>query len=299
MRNQKSRGVVKLDHSLWHDPENWPHDRPGHVFLARVVDQVGRVMFGDHWNTIEVTNPEPDLPDDGADEAIWDRYDVESDRHDEPCEKAEGAREERRTKIARMIAEQSELNNLKTFFLQQNGRMNRIKSYYWNADDFQGLFRKCKISISGEECWIFVERSSLDLFIRTQPAPCAGQYRRSTLLVISQGHAFRLRKDENYSRTSAQKTQIEAEIKAAWRDSKSLSQNLIDAIVTHRLLFQCMKEAVNPESAGYVGSGARKSTWSRKQESAITSGIVVAQTRIADNPESFRSGEPPCPNSCC
>ena len=169
MRNQKSRGVVKPYHSLWDHPENWPHDRPGHVFLARVVDQVGRVMFGGHWNTLEVTDPEPDAPDGDADEAIWDRYDVESDRYDEACEKAEGAREERRTKIARMIAEQSELNNLKTFFLQQNGRMSRIKSYYWNADDFQDLFRECKISISGEKCWIFVERSSLDVFIRTQP----------------------------------------------------------------------------------------------------------------------------------
>ena len=70
--------VITFDHSLWDRPEKWPHDRPKYVFLVRVVYQVGRVMFGDHWNTLGVTDPEPDLPDDDADEAIWDRHEVES-----------------------------------------------------------------------------------------------------------------------------------------------------------------------------------------------------------------------------
>ena len=157
---------------------------------------------------------------------------LSQDRYDEACDKAEEAREERRTKIARLIAEQSGLNNLKTFFLQQNGRMSCIKSYYWNADDFQDLFHKCKISISGEKCWIFVERSSLDAFIRTQPhlgpvstgAPHYSPYLKVMLFVCEK---MRITPEHQ-----PKKTQIETEIKAAWRGSKILSQNLIDAMAT-------------------------------------------------------------------
>jgi hypothetical protein len=233
MRNRNSGDAVKLDYSFWDHPENWPHDRPSHVFLARAVDQVGRTMFGDHWNTLEITDPEPDLPDDDAIEAIWDQHEVESDRYDEAYEKAEGAREERRTKIYRMIAEQSELDYLKTFSLQQNGRMSQIKSYYWNADDFQDLFRKCKISISGERRWIFVERASLEGFLITQPhigpTTNASPHYYSPYLRVMMSVSKKMKVTPE---RQPKKSEIEAEIKSEWRGPKALSQKLTSAMAT-------------------------------------------------------------------
>jgi hypothetical protein len=48
---------------FWGQPQTWPRDPLGYVFLARAVDLIGRANFGDAWNGKEVTTAcIPSLP---------------------------------------------------------------------------------------------------------------------------------------------------------------------------------------------------------------------------------------------
>jgi hypothetical protein len=222
----------------WGDPEKWPHDRPDYVFLARAFERVGQMMFGDQWNTLDIKIEEPTEPDDDADEATWERYERDSDLYDDAYEEADEKRELTHDGVARKVAEQSELKNLKTAYLQKNGTMTPIEPYRWNADYLEDLFAECKISIQGEKCWIFVDGESLDQILKTQShvpsispgIPHCSPYLRVMLLVCEK---MGITPDHQ-----PKKSEIEAEIKAAWKANQSwrgtieLSEHLAEAMAT-------------------------------------------------------------------
>ena len=231
-RNKVGLPCDYFNEALWDDPDTWPHDRPGYVFLARAFDPVGRALFGDHWDALEIVGEAPAAPPADADEAAWGQYEILSDQHDEREEKAEGVVKARRDQIARMIAEQAELKKFETRALLKNGEMAPIKPSSWNADYLHDRFYECKISIAGERCWIFIERTSLQQFVRTQPhaeVVSAGARRYSPYLTVM------LAICEKMNITPEQqpkKSVIEAEIKQMWLHSNPLSQKLLSAMAT-------------------------------------------------------------------
>jgi hypothetical protein len=46
---------------FWSHPDKWPDDPPGHLFLARVVNDIGKAMFPDHWTGQEWNESVPVL----------------------------------------------------------------------------------------------------------------------------------------------------------------------------------------------------------------------------------------------
>ena len=50
MRSKKSKNEYLFDTDFWDHPEDWPHDLPGYVFLARAFNELGRATHGERWD---------------------------------------------------------------------------------------------------------------------------------------------------------------------------------------------------------------------------------------------------------
>jgi hypothetical protein len=74
-----------------------------------------------------------------------------------------------RAGVARLIAEQCENGVLVTFARRPEGEMSQLEWHRWNVDDLSCRFFRCEIWMEGERCSLFVNRSSLDQFMATQP----------------------------------------------------------------------------------------------------------------------------------
>ena len=168
MPNKRSTlSAVKYDHILWGYPERWPHDPPNYVFLARAFREIGRARYGDQWTDSYI---EPEEPPEDCDDAADEQYDRD-------CEQAKVKFENMHASIARTIAEQSELGNLRTALRHKaGGQMNALKPCVWNTENVGTRFFRCQMSLSQPFqdparvpfeplYWIYVTRESLDRYI--------------------------------------------------------------------------------------------------------------------------------------
>jgi hypothetical protein len=168
MPNKRSTlSAVKYDHNLWGYPERWPHDPPNYVFLARAFREIGRARYGDQWTDSYI---EPEEPPEDCDDAADEQYDRD-------CEQAKVKFENMHASIARTIAEQSELGNLRTALRHKaGGQMNALEPCVWNTENVGTRFFRCQMSLSQPfqdaarvrfepHYWIYVTRESFDRYI--------------------------------------------------------------------------------------------------------------------------------------
>jgi hypothetical protein len=52
---------MNVDKNFWRNPDKWPRDDPGHVFLARAVHEIGKHLFDGKWTGQEPTIQRPDM----------------------------------------------------------------------------------------------------------------------------------------------------------------------------------------------------------------------------------------------
>jgi hypothetical protein len=116
---------LEREYPFWDHPEQWPHDPPGYVFLARGCHEVGRAMFGAKWAE---SWGEPGEPPDDCDLATWDQYERE-------CDEFQKAFVAMRAKVVRMIAEQCAKGILVAAVRPKaGGEMVRLEQHLWNLD---------------------------------------------------------------------------------------------------------------------------------------------------------------------
>jgi hypothetical protein len=59
----RSKAVHRFVGPLWSNPDEWRDEFPGHVFLARAVDTLGRARFGPAWEGVEWAGAPRTFPD--------------------------------------------------------------------------------------------------------------------------------------------------------------------------------------------------------------------------------------------
>jgi hypothetical protein len=163
------------EYASWDHPKQWPHDPPGHVFLARACQELGRAMFGARWAE---SWGEPDEPPDDCDRATWKDY-------ERACDEFQRDLVTMRGDVVRTIANQCEAGTLVAAVRPKSGgRMIRLEQYIWNFEDVEYRFHRCDMSLdnpfevggdSYRPYWIFLEGRMLDAFLSLSqhglPAP--------------------------------------------------------------------------------------------------------------------------------
>jgi hypothetical protein len=179
---EKKNRQVPLDfnYSFWAHSDDWPHDPPGHVFLARAFCEIGVAIYGNAWvEPPHINEPEePDDPPDHCDEATWDIHEQEYDRYEVACEKARVECETMWTSVGRAIAHASERGVLVSAVrAKAGGPMEELEPHYWNTESFASRFFYCEMSLSSPfsserrppgGAWIFVTRVSIGDYLGAQ-----------------------------------------------------------------------------------------------------------------------------------
>ena len=138
--------------------------------------------------------------------------------------------QEMRASVARMVAEQCELGNLIAAARpKRGGEIKKLEQHDWNGDDLSSRFFRCEMS--DLDCWILLDRKSLDQFLITQPhavsplgsAPYLSPYLR---LMLSVSAAMQVTPDNQ----PIKKT-VEHELVKRWSGTK-LSDHLVKTMAT-------------------------------------------------------------------
>jgi hypothetical protein len=194
---------LNFDHALWDYPQSWPHDPPGHVFLARTFNEVGRSHYGQRWRDSDW--------DDAAAERSWenDWDDEHEPKLDDDNEKwlayqrtfkrarlifgRERAQiREKRAVVARTITRRCELGTLITAVRPiEGGQVKRLDAHFWNTELIASRFFRCDMSLTNpfepvrstvarplagsrrarERSWIYVTHESLKAYLTGKPRP--------------------------------------------------------------------------------------------------------------------------------
>ena len=146
---------ARTDTRFWSDPDKWPRDQPGYVFLARAFDEVGRAMFGQHWTGKECsTYPMPNI-----DPGLVARLMVVQEEIAKRCQSGE-----------LVLAIRPVLG----------GEMREAPASWWKTErvHYRNRFYGCQINPkdpfggglgSAIYCWLYVTRESLNKFLANKP----------------------------------------------------------------------------------------------------------------------------------
>lgn len=128
----------ELDDRFWGAPDSWPVDTDKYVFLARALDQIGSVDFGDAWN-----DQGPDEPRDDTDEADID--------HIDECEAAEARYIQLRRVVRDKMIDLFRRAKLKAGLRPTEGGDIRedLVEAMWNTENCERRFKRCDVSING------------------------------------------------------------------------------------------------------------------------------------------------------
>lgn len=142
--------LLELDEDIlefWGDRDEWPRDRAPYIFLARVVDLLGKARFEDNWL--------------GLNEPILQEA------------------KRQRGVIFEELAEQLATGALATFTRAvDGGKFEAVSPDVWNTDTFRKRFVFCRIDMddpfpgcSDEEAgwYLYLDRDEVDALIRSQP----------------------------------------------------------------------------------------------------------------------------------
>jgi hypothetical protein len=153
------------EYAFWDQPEKWPHDPPGYLFLARACHEVGRAMFGAQWAE---SWGEPAEPPDDCDLATWEEY-------ERKCGEYRKTFVAMRAAVVQAIAAQCEAGTLVAAVRPKaGGEMTKLEQHHWNCEGFSRRFDRCDMSLDrpfeivGGSCrpdWIYIDRASLDGYL--------------------------------------------------------------------------------------------------------------------------------------
>lgn len=206
--------MTTRDRQFWIDPNQWPREPSGYVFLARAFDMIGRAMFGPNWTGEECLAGQPRLltspqsPDAMA------------------VHKTALAAYEKKKTVQNEIAMRCESRQINSAFRYvEGGEMLDINPICWNTDNLDPRFALCQLdprnpfgsAISGDHFgWIFLEREDLERFLLSQPfaeKPSGLDFHLSpymqTLVTVA-------RKMKITPENQPKIAEIEAELEAAW-----------------------------------------------------------------------------------
>jgi hypothetical protein len=190
LKKKSDKAAFDPQYSFWNSSEDWPHDPPGYVFLARAFHEIGTASYRGGWiQPPRVNEPEePEEPADDCDEEIWDKYEEEDDQYEDACEKARAECEDMWANVARMIVEACESGALvSSVRAKAGGAMNKLEPHYWNAESVKSRFSRCEMSLndpfsdhyrSADAYWIFVTRDSLQVYWRSRRGSYLGFYKQ-------------------------------------------------------------------------------------------------------------------------
>jgi hypothetical protein len=140
--------------SFWAQPNSWPHDPLGYVFLARAVEEIGRSKFEDNWRGDETTAAAGRIMDADARRKAIKRLDT----------------------VQQEIVRQCEAGTLVCAYRPiEGGSMYAMPREWWSTEKWPQRFIICQLDPSapfasgfaGEGyCWLFMMRESLDKYLR-------------------------------------------------------------------------------------------------------------------------------------
>ncbi len=132
---------------FWGDENNWPLDRAHYIFLARVVDLLGKARFEDNWLGLT----EPTLRE----------------------------AKQQRGAIFEELTENLVTGALATYTREiDGGKIEAISPDIWNTDSFRKRFVFCRIDMddpfpanTDEEAgwYLYLHKNEVDALIRSQP----------------------------------------------------------------------------------------------------------------------------------
>jgi hypothetical protein len=178
MQNHVAR-VTPFDVYFWRNPETWPHDPPGYVFLARAFDDIGRAKYGARWVESPTEPEEPEDPPDDADDTAWQQNELAYEQYERARDQANADFLRMRAEVARIIAHQCEVGNLITAVRPKSGGdMVELEPHSWNTENFGSRFSRCDMSLNDpfsnsrlhRSHWIYLTRDSLDKYLGKKPA---------------------------------------------------------------------------------------------------------------------------------
>ena len=164
----------KIDRNLWLNPNGWPVDSAGYVFLARAFDEIGRARFGAEWDRKPPPHPDENDDDDASVEAdaAWLKA---NELWEKASEEAEAKSAEMRAAVRREIAEQCLRGHLHAAVRpKRGGEMTKVPEDCWNTENLDRRFDRCQMSLidpfsdAGFD-WIYLTRASLDEYLTGQP----------------------------------------------------------------------------------------------------------------------------------
>jgi hypothetical protein len=149
----------KDEYPFWDNPQRWPHDPPGYVFLVRACHEIGRAIFDAQW--LESWE-EPDEPPDDCDLVTWEDY-------ERKCDEFQKAFIAMRAKVVLSIAEHCEAGTLAAAVRAKTGaRMIELEQHIWNLERVEHRFYRCEMSLVSpfaagagvlKPYWIYIQRA--------------------------------------------------------------------------------------------------------------------------------------------
>lgn len=228
-----------FDEDFWDDPDVWPNDTSEYLFLARAIEKIGCLQFGDKWDEKPPSIERP--PEDAADD-VWEKYESDSDQQ---VEALKAAVVSMRKSTAHKIAEECRNGNFITGLRPlEGGECIQLDTSAWNTEYIyvQDRFYRCKMFpkrpfavpsrkkylAEQDACWIFVRRDSIAKLLALSVSERAAQLPHlSPYLVVMLEVATKL----NISRTNQpKKSQVVAEITEAWKFRADLHGELSEKL---------------------------------------------------------------------